>query len=328
MEKCKRKKFFLLLAVFIFSAPLLIDGSPDLFVSQSNRLKTLSSFKKIDDFPLYVMWYYGDYHFIDVLKRGIRRDGAWACTCFKAISKEDGSLMGRNFDWEDHPALLLFTDPPDGYASVSMVDIFYLGYNKKDIPKNNPGSLFTAPHIPFDGMNEHGLAIGMMAVQEADPPRDSGKVTISSLNVIRLMLDYAKNVEEALSLIAEYNIDFTDGPPLHYLIADAAGDSVVVEFVDRQMKVIRSEKPWQVSTNFIISDEKPGDGPSGCRRYNKVWQKLTDTGGRISQEEALGLLKIVSQVNTIWSIVYDQKSLTLDVVMGKKFDKVHHFSLK
>ena len=36
-------------------------------------------------------------------------------------------LLGRNFDWYEHPALILFTDPPDGYASVSMVDISYLG---------------------------------------------------------------------------------------------------------------------------------------------------------------------------------------------------------
>ena len=35
-------------------------------------------------------------------------------------------VYGRNFDWQYSPALLLFTNPPDGYASVSMVDIEYL----------------------------------------------------------------------------------------------------------------------------------------------------------------------------------------------------------
>ncbi len=51
----------------------------------------------------------------------------------------EGELLGRNFDWNDHRSLLLFTDPPRRYASVSLVDISYLGYSKNDAPdKNHP----------------------------------------------------------------------------------------------------------------------------------------------------------------------------------------------
>jgi Flp pilus assembly protein TadD len=32
-------------------------------------------------------------------------------------------FYGRNFDWDFSPALLLFTNPPDGYASVSRGDL-------------------------------------------------------------------------------------------------------------------------------------------------------------------------------------------------------------
>ena len=34
---------------------------------------------------------------------------------------------GRNFDFDDHPALLLHHRPPGAYRSVSLVDIAYLG---------------------------------------------------------------------------------------------------------------------------------------------------------------------------------------------------------
>jgi hypothetical protein len=44
--------------------------------------------------------------------------------------------------------------------------------------------------------------------------------------------------------------------------------------------------------------------------------------------DALSLLEDVSQGNTIWSIVYDTTSLGLEVVMGKKYDRVHEFNLK
>jgi hypothetical protein len=63
----------------------------------------------------------------------------WACTCFSARNEHGSQLLGRNFDWENHPALLLFTDPPGRYASVSMVDISYLGYSKSENPGKDPG---------------------------------------------------------------------------------------------------------------------------------------------------------------------------------------------
>jgi hypothetical protein len=37
-------------------------------------------------------------------------------------------LFGRNFDYYYSPALLLFTRPPAGYASVSMVDLAVVGF--------------------------------------------------------------------------------------------------------------------------------------------------------------------------------------------------------
>ncbi len=70
-------------------------------------------------------------------------------------------------------------------------------------------------------MNERGLAVGMMAVPSAQAGSDSRKVTIDSLAAIRLLLDKAQSVDEALSLLGAYNIDWGSGPPLHYLIADS-----------------------------------------------------------------------------------------------------------
>lgn len=79
-------------------------------------------------------------------------------------------FYGWNFDWDYGTALLLFTDPPGGYASVSMVDIAYLGIEGKsekdlqNLPYEERQLLLGAPSLPFDGMNERGLAIGMAAV--------------------------------------------------------------------------------------------------------------------------------------------------------------------
>jgi len=327
----------ILLILFILLAPftsIACNNAPE-----SNRIKTFRSLKKLDDFPLYVMHFYGDYplpnyaHKVSppqYIQIGNRPGNSplWACTCFSTKSEQGSQLLARNFDWYDHPALLLFTDPPSRYASVSIVDISYLGYSKSDTPDKNPGGLFQSPLLPFDGMNERGLAVGMMAVPAAHAPNDPQKQTVGSLVIIRLMLDHAKNVEEAVAILKNFNIDFHQGPPLHYFITDRSGRSVVVEFVNRKISVLPNTHSWQVATNFIITGLSPENARASCWRYKKVWETLENQVTRLSSLNALSLLKDVSQGNTIWSVVYDTSSLEFLVVMGKKYDQVHEFNLK
>ena len=111
-----------------------------LAVLSYNPLRTLTSLRKVDDYPLYVMNYRGGYLFDWYLKQGVespifkRLEGMnrpAGCTTFTAVTPEGDVILGRNFDWRPHPALLLFTDPPGGSASVAMVDIQYLGYSRE-----------------------------------------------------------------------------------------------------------------------------------------------------------------------------------------------------
>ena len=87
--------------------------------------RTLASLRKVDDLPLYEMRYIGDY---DATRR---RRGAGSGDPVRVLAvrgrRAQGPLFGRNFDWDPNPAMVLHTDPPDGYASVSIVDISYLG---------------------------------------------------------------------------------------------------------------------------------------------------------------------------------------------------------
>jgi len=301
-------------------------------------LRSLLTFRQVDDSPLYVMHLYGDYHFDDWLKTGARANTTlplvplpaaecWACTCFSAFGRPGQAILGRNFDWYSHPTLLLFTHPPQGYDSVSMVDISYLGLSGDEPLWSDRLRLLDAPYWPFDGMNERGLAVGMMAVPSAQAGSDSRKVTIDSLAAIRLLLDKAQSVDEALSLLGVYNIDWGSGPPLHYLIADSHGSSAVVEFVDGEVKVLRSEKPWQVATNFVLYFHKPESAVLQCDRYATASRTLDQMQGQVSQEEAMALLEDVSQPSTIWSVVYDMESGKIAVAMRHYYAQVHHFNL-
>ena len=173
-------------------------------------------------------------------------------------------------------------------------------------------------------MNDAGLVIGMAAVPPGNVQADPGKETIGSLGVIREMLDYASSVDEALEIMRKYNIDMVGGPPLHYLIADKFGDSVLVEFYDGEMVVIPNQVPWHQATNFLRA--AVGDSTEGvCWRHDTISERLQETEGRVTVDGALDLLESVSQAGTQWSVVYEMDDYQVNVVMGRQYDIVHTF---
>jgi hypothetical protein len=175
-------------------------------------------------------------------------------------------------------------------------------------------------------MNEAGLVIGMAAVPEAYVPADPGLNTVDSLGIIRLALDGAATVGEAVELFRSYNVDFEGQTPLHYLLADAAGDAALVEFHAGELRVVRSETDWQHATNFLISAVESAAGQ--CERYDAITQELESIKGILDFDGALGLLERVAQRHTQWSLVYDITSGEIRVVMGQDFGRVHTFSLE
>lgn len=299
---------------------------------------TLASLTKINNYPAYTMKYYNDYSvfgdsgenstagFLE-LSQNITAEDTWGCTCFAAFGETRPSCFGRNFDWNYCVPLILFTDPPGGYASVSMVDLEYLGYNSNNLPDewDKRENLLGAFQLPFDGMNEMGVAVGMMAISSAVPPYDPLKKSVGELQIIRLILDNAKNIDEAIAIMGNYNI-IMDGTPIHYLIADTSRHSVIVEFIAGEMVLHRNSEPWQVCTNFIIAGSGAPEDVS-CWRYNEVYSQLEESEGNMTNLSALELLQVVSQPSTIWSVIYSMTTRSLDVAVGREYSSVKSFSI-
>lgn len=298
-----------------------------------DQVATLQSLEQVDDYPLYTMEYFGAYDnqaSLPVGKEEVINAGPrplWGCSLFAALGDQDYMLFGRNFDWMFSPALFLFADPPDGYASVSMVDIAYLGFEEgkahglTDLPLDERRALLDAPSIPFDGMNERGLAVGMAAVPPGGMPRDPAKEAIGSVEVIREILNHASTVDEAVAILQSYNVTMEE-VPLHYLIADRSGRSVLVEFHQGEMVVIPNEEPWHLATNFLRASV--GESAQGeCWRYDRIAGRIAEGGGTITPQDAMGLLADVSQGNTQWSIVYGMSTGDITVTMARQYDEPH-----
>jgi hypothetical protein len=303
----------------------------------SDALPAVSRIKRVHDYPMYLLDYQGDYGLEQRLRVGDGRGPvsrpteapAWACTAFAAFGDVARPLVGRSFDWQHHAAILVRTSPSDGYASSSMVDPAYMGFGAEDLarlPASARQPLLEAPFLPFDGMNEHGVAMALLAVPQARAPHVAGRATVGPLLLIRLVLDRCRTVSEALSTLGRYNLQVGD-PPVHFFLADATGQAAVVEYVDGEIAVTTNDRPWLAVTNFVVAGTSPEARPSLCGRYRTAAESLAACGGRMAATQALTLLSAVSQPHTMWSVVYELDSLRVTVAPGRDFSRPVVWSL-
>jgi hypothetical protein len=332
-------------ALYIFGGTVVLFLS--IVILLYNPLRSLRSFRKAEGHPLYLMTYYGGYDFLSPFILHTDKDmkkyskhtalndrygilESQACTLFAAVGGEQ-KIYGRNRDLKlKSIALLLFTDPPDGYASVSLVDMSQLG----SVPDNHSHSLsfrkqlrlLVTPLLPTEGMNEHGLTIAKADAPRDNPPYDPSKKSLFFRTTIRRVLDHAKTTQEAIELLGKYNISF--GPPRggHFLIADPSGDSAVVEFHNGRMHVIRNETSWQVMTNFYIAGKTEEAREKICSRYRKANKALRKTKGTLSAEQAMNVLKQVSVPLTRWSVAFNMTTGDVSIAFYRQYNNVYHLN--
>ena len=156
-------------------------------------------------------------------------------------------------------------------------------------------------------MNEAGLAVSVNMIRDsAAIGQNTDKPDITTTTAIRLLLDQAGNVEEALELLGQYDLHGSMGMMIHFAIADSTGRSVAVEYVDNEMIV--TETP--VLTNFYLAEgEKYGIGTEQSHeRYDILMNQLEETP-QMGMEDVRDALDSVSKDNfgefesTEWSIV-------------------------
>lgn len=303
-----------------------------------NEIRSLSTLKKIDDYGMFRMTYYGDYGFDKFLKTGAKSDAdieayvtkrllkgipidlgvtGDGCTAFVTHNEKGEVIYGRNFDFSYAPSLQLYTKPDDGYASVSTVNLSFAGYSEQNLPKGLSIDSFltlAAPFLPFDGMNEKGVAMALLAVPKVQLKMDESKVTLNTTTAIRLVLDKAATVDEAVELLRQYNIYFSGGIDCHYLIADASGRSVIVEYYDGGLQVVETTEDYQIASNFIAYNGlNIGEGYNEFERYDTVKAAIDDNGGVLREDQAIALLEKVGikdgKTDKLqWSVLYNLSS--------------------
>ncbi|MDF2519893.1 MAG: Penicillin acylase precursor [Clostridia bacterium] len=300
---------------------------------------TLESVEKIDDYPLYVMYYKGDYGFDRYINKGRKQDDAaesqsdsYACSTVYSYDEKNGSYFGRNMDWYKHPLLLLFTDSPKGNASVCMVDISYLGFDSKDditkMTLEERKALLDAPYIPFDGMNEYGVCISEMSLYGPKPIVEPGKVALSPQEVMRAVLDYAKNTQEAIEIFKKYNMVYGKKVPyMHFMVADPAGESAILEHIDGKLQITKNTENWQICTNSQIYENTDEVVMAECWRYREAYERLHELQNAVKREDVAEIMQDVSVPSTIWTSLFDMNTGDIEIFAGRKYDSGKRFKL-
>lgn len=236
----------------------------------------------------------------------------FGCSTIAVGSPDGDRLFGRNFDWENCDALVVSSKPEQGYASISTVNLDFISQSGGLAGAAlQLGDVRTraALYAPLDGMNEAGLAVSVNMIEDsATIEQNTGKPDITTTTAIRLLLNKAADVEEALTLLGQYDMHASMGMMIHFALADASGRSVAVEYVNNEMIV--TETP--VLTNFYLAEgEKNGIGTAQShRRYDILTQALSKQE-TMDMDGVRDALDSVSKDNfgefesTEWSIVFN-----------------------
>lgn len=299
-----------------------------------HELKTLGTLEEKST-GVYIMTYDGDYGFDEFLQTGANSDAdieafvtkrllkglpiklnvsEAGCTAFVSQNEEGDIIYARNFDFVYAPFLQVHTNPDNGYASVSTVNLSFAGYGKDNLPSSgvsfNNFLTLAAPYLPFDGMNEKGVCIALLAVPEVQMINDPDKITLNTTTAIRLVLDQAASADEAVELLKKYNIYFSGDVTCHFLIADATGRSVIVEYYDGGVQVVESETDYQIASNFVAYHGlNIGEGYTEFDRYHTV-EEVLQNDNVVTMEECEKLLNTVGVYDgetdkLQWSVVYN-----------------------
>jgi len=289
------------------------------------------------------------------------------CSAYAATGIESGDyLYGRNYDYchvendVEVPATAMFvrTAPAGGKKAISMVDAYWLGFHKGfyNDGKTDLSMLIAAPYEILDGMNEDGFAVCVLHLDgKATRQDEPGKQFIWANIFMRKLLDTVGTVEEALALAKTYNLSMKTPASgnLHFFIADATGDYAILEYsytdassVDETlpnvMKVFRGGECDRYVTNFYVDPdlaEHPTLGPLGKHglwRYDTLKVSLSRCGDKLTDDQAMGLLKAVSQnsnpgentSHTQWSALYNLSQKKVDVSILQEYDTKYTFSIE
>jgi len=243
-------------------------------------------------------------------------ESAYPCSSF-VLKKGSKILLGKNFDWTFD----------QGYVIKNLKNttkVAYYTHNGKPASWTSKYGSITfnqnGKEMPYGGMNERGLVIEMLWLDDTRFNMSEEKIYLNELEWIQYQLDNFQTVDEVVANIETLKIYPIKGK-IHYILADTQGKSIIIEYLDGKSLVYEKEaNSCQAITNkTVVYSEKyiekingiPKKNTSPTYRYHKLEKQIKklQSPSDVSEETAFQMLNKVSipkgDFKTVWSIVYN-----------------------
>lgn len=186
--------------------------------------------------------------------------------------------------------------------------------------------------------------------------QDTDKPDFTSTTLLRLILDYADDVDEAVEIAQSYDLHDSAKTSYHYMVADASGRSAILEWVgdtdatdndgsarelvvhyndaDDYIGQREAESDFQWITNFVLNpgyyDLSAPEEKKGYDRYEQIYQELHAVDGIVADEQAaMDILASVGRRTwnnddgngcTVHSVVYNLTDKTAMWIPNENYD--------
>jgi choloylglycine hydrolase len=229
-----------------------------------------------------------------------------------------GPVFGKNYDW----------DVPDGLVVVNKRNV-----TKRGLTIDNPahwtskyGSVTFNQYgreMPCGGMNEAGLVIELMWLEETVYPPADSRPSLQNLQWIQYHLDCSATVADVIAGDADIRIAEDEQASVHFLVADSSGACAAIEFIGGEMTVhtgdsmpapVLTNDTYRNSVTYLETHEGFG-GAEPVPQSRRSLDRFVRAAAAVSEYEpdagdsavdfAFGVLASVGQgEHTQWSIVY------------------------
>jgi len=239
-------------------------------------------------------------------------DPAGACSTFR-IGPKTAPIVGKSYDWHDGRGLVLSN--PRGLQKTALLadrSAVPVGWTSRyaSLTFNQYGR-----ELPNGGMNERGLVVEVLWLDNAQFPAPDKRPAISELQWIQYQLDRFASVAEMAAAASGLRVQPIHAK-VHYFACDAGGECAAFEFLGGRLVVSRgADLPKAVLTNDTYQSCSQGEargalpqsGTGSLARYARLARADAAAGG---VERAFTLLDGVAVPGrTQWQIAYDPAKL-------------------
>lgn len=238
-----------------------------------------------------------------------------ACTTV-SLASSTLKLMGKSYDW----------DLSHGYVTV----------NKKNVKKTalaiNPiekPATWTSKYgsttfnqygqeFPLSGINEKGLAVEILWLDETEYPAMDSRKSINELQWVQYQLDNFESVAELVANVEKIRIASVQAP-VHYMSCDSTAACATIEFLEGKAVVHTGETlPYKLITNDTyersVQTLKNFEGFGGTEAIPQSMKSLDRfvRAASLAKSQAPSIsnvFRILASVKqggySVWNIVYN-----------------------